>query len=402
MIEQIKTFVTRKKEIKKEEEKAPYIWGNSQNITVKTDNKRAALKHWSGICINRIAENVANTKFFFEKDGKEVETQFNFLFEKANISYVPTELIVLIAKSLEYSGNSFIRFPKFNTNVLSQWWYLPTARVHFQINTMGQYSVFELTTDKGLELIPPDEICHIKTMDVVNDATLFNYYSGEPRVLNTIIDNVFTEEEKANYLKRYFARDGIDPMAILSANPIGKIQADEFKDRLNAVLPKGYVVAAILDDKKTITSLPSGGLLNSDVSKDVREEICAAYGVPLAFLTGEYQNRATSQVVRETVFTTVIEPRVNSICQYLTNYFRTQGLPDDVKLSYESGKFYDEELFTRTVEFGVQNGFIGDVEYRELLGLPEAKYDTTTEQITNEADQNITENNGVGEETGTI
>ena len=386
---QIKSLFTKKKP----DNGAPYVWGTPQNIRVEREQKRAALKNWSGICINRIAENVANTRFYFDKDGKEIETEFDFIFKRANISYVPYELFYLLTKSLEYSGNAFLKFPLFGGNTISQWWWLPTERVKFQINNLGQYSTFSIYSDKGAEEIPVNEICHIKTMDVVSDLSLLSYYVGQPRVLSSVIDDVFSDEDKSEYIQRYFERDGADPFVITSPKPIGLVQSAEFKQKLNSVLPKGYIVAAILDDDKNIQPVTSSGSISQGISEEIRDKICSAYGVPVAFLTGEYQNRATSQVVRETVFTTVIEPRVKLICEYLTNYFRKFGLPDNVKLTYDSGKFYDEELFNRQVEFAVMQGFMQEPEYRELLGLPEAQYDTTTGQVQDQTQQNITENN---------
>lgn len=387
IIDKVKSYFSKKKE----PESSPFLAsGVNVGFTYDKPKIESSLKNWSGICINRISTNVANTRFYFDKDGKEVTTAFSHFLEKVNNSYRFYDLIFLTCLWLKVHGNAFIWFPK----GLSQIWVLPSPNLLFRVGIDG-LSGFQLMTDTGIINIPEEEICHIKSMSLSVNNNLDAYYIGQPYELNAVIDAIFSDEEKQEYITRFLQRDGSPPFVISSEKPMNDKTAEDFRIRINKVLPNGYKIAAILDDKKQIFSLDSSTqLISGGVDEQITKIICANYGIPLSFLTGEYQNRATAQIVYETVFKNAIEPLCNLISSYLTGYFHSLGLDPSIKLAYDNPDFYDEQLYNTQVEFAYMNGIIDEIEYRDMLGFP----DMPERLINAERTQQITE----GTNSGTI
>lgn len=359
--------------------------GFGQPYEVDDNINKNTFANWSGACVNKRAQVLGGTRFYLSNGEKEVESvEFKKYAQSLNKSYGLMEFVGLIERWLLLLGNCYILVNADD----KQAWVLQSNFCAPIFNEAGD--LLKVEYFNGTKVVEYDgaNIVHIKKMGVDTVDALKNYYLGTPTELNAALSSIVSDSKRATYIKRYLDRDGTPPFVVLSPQMMQKGVAEDFLNRLNERLPSSYIVAATLDAGKTIAPLQVSAqqsLIGANVSEDISELVCVSYGIPKPILTGNHQNRATANVVKEEFYSGTIEPELKLIVQGLNKVFEILGVVDDnVRLHYDDARFYDELIWNQQIEYAHSNQIISNATYAFLANFPpntEIINDAATEQI---------------------
>lgn len=331
------------------------------------------VRGWVYTCMNIRAGELANSKFEYEDNGKEILNEGHWIYqliENPNPYYTWTDFMQLISFWLDLTGNCYI-LPK----TISQggvtypisMTVLPSNRCFPEVSgsTVTHYRV-TLPNGRSARFIA-DDIIHIKDMSP-SQILRENYYMGSASTLLSIKDVQEIAIKRLDYIESFYAGDGVMPF-ILTANneELGVDEAKQILEMYGANLKnEKYRPQAFLPSGVTAVNLGEiqGGkdTISSEDNASIRIQIGAAFGIPSTYLTGEYNGRNvaydTIQVMNEKNTT----PRAVKVARYLNKYLAS--INNSVRFKHIETPFKNDEFALRQTATLYQLGIIDRDEAR--------------------------------------
>jgi hypothetical protein len=189
------------------------------------------------------------------------------------------------------------------------------------------------------------------------------------------------DEERARFMNDYYSADATPPFVITTPEELPASPADsefvlagsweEFVSRLTAMLPSAYKPIAVLDEGKELVPLMSATagtqLAGSNPDEEIRKVVAASFKIPLAFLTGEDENRANGQNNTERFYKNAVYPLVSSFEAVAAKHFGQWFA--GIGFQHEKYVYKDEAIYAQQLEFGRQNGDIDREQWLYLVGI---------------------------------
>jgi len=371
----IKDLITAYKAVKhpKPETKGAYSMWNMQ--TAKSPvSLSVAFRNWSGVCINLRARSFAQIKTIVtDKNGNEITApEILKITTRPNLYQTWYELKEMALKWRDFTGNAYIWTP-LDTTVPTQAYVLPSKSVTVVMNSASfgaGIAGYEYTNSQGTKVfLRKEEICHIRSLQP-SDEELSNFILGSAVELNAAADAVLIEDEKMTFLYTYLKSDAVPPFVVKTPDELDVVSWNDFKQRLNAVLPQTYKVAAILDGGKEIVPLTNtsgnNAIVGANIDTEILQIITAAFGVPMGLLTGNFQNRSTAEVNREFFYTNTIEPLLHQFEASLSSHFGQWF--EGIRFSHQQETFADPAVYAEQLQYAHSAGAIDNVQFLRAIG----------------------------------
>jgi HK97 family phage portal protein len=262
---------------------------------------------------------------------------------------------------LELTGNAYWYIYKDNLGVPQEIWPLPPQFMRVvgsKDKVIGGY-VYQRTTEK----IPfeAEEIIHFKF-----HSPNGGLYGTGP--LSAVMDSVIDDARIRTFESTLMKNMGKPEAVLQSSNPISDADFKRIKDRWRGQKVSGQTI--ILEnglEYKPITFTPRE--MNYVVGRKLnREEIAAAFGVPMSKLTTEAVNLANAYVGEHQYMQDTIEPRLRRIEETINEDLMPM-YDENLFVAYDSvvPEDKDFELRERTANLG---SYITSInEEREKMGL---------------------------------
>lgn len=350
------------------------------SITLET-----SLRNWAGISINMRAAGFAETEILTVRGGKDIaEPLLENLFANPNDTMTWYDIKEVTCKWRDSRGNAYIWTPTGGTASPLFMYPLPATSVTAILNrtpTGATVSHYEYTNGDGSIIrLPASEVLHWRCFAPSRNE-YENWVIGQPAELLAAANGVLNDEERARFLNDYYAASATPPFVITTPEELPSSPADseflvdgtfeQFKARIQSLLPDAYKPLAILDAGKEIVPLMSAtagnALAGSNPDEEIRKVVAAAFKIPLAFLTGEDENRANGQNNTERFYKNAVHPLVSSFEAVLSKHFG-QWFPD-IKFRHEKYVFVDDALQAQKLEFARQMGDIDKDQWLQLSGI---------------------------------
>lgn len=240
------------------------------------------------------------------------------VFKKVNPFINRFDLWFLTEVFLELTGNAYWYTLRDGLGMVTQIWPLPSQHVRVAIDKSSGLLGGYLYT-KGMVKIPfePEEIVHFKF-----GSPLDQIYGQGP--LSAILET-FKYDQSIRVFEDTLMRNMGRPEAVLETDqPVDKITFDRIKTEWinnyagenkvgkTIILPKGLTYKGITMSPKDMQYIVARRMN--------REEIAAAFGVPMSKLTTEHVNLANANVGERQYIKDTIEPRLRRMEEKLNEY----------------------------------------------------------------------------------
>lgn len=374
---------------------SPYGGAFSRVVSrVSTIPLETALRNWAGICINMRAAGFAETEIVTVRDGKEVkEPLLENLFNNPNDTQTWYDIKEQLCKWRDSRGNAYLWTPTGGTKSPLFMYVLPATNVTAILNSGRQgasVSHYEYLNGDGAAIkLATSEILHWRCF-VPSKREYENWVIGQPAELLAAANGVLNDEERARFMNDYYSADATPPFVITTPEELPASPADsefvlagsweEFRSRLSAMLPSAYKPIAVLDEGKELVPLMSATagtqLAGSNPDEEIRRVVAAAFKIPLAFLTGEDENRANGKNNTARFYKNAVYPLVSSFEAVIAKHFG-QWFPN-IRFTHEKYVDIDETIAAQQLEFAAMQGYVTGDEWLSLAGIQVPT--TTTEQ----------------------
>lgn len=344
-----------------------------------------SLRNWAGVSINMRAAGFAETEITTMRGGKPAhEPLLENLFANPNDTQTWYDIKEVTCKWRDSRGNAYIWTPTGGTASPLFMYPLPATSVTAILNRTGAGATVEryeyINGDGATIQLPVSEVLHWRCF-MPSKREYENWVVGQPAELLAAANGVLNDEERARFLNDYYAASATPPFVIttpdeLPASPVDSEfimpgSFEEFRLRLQQVMPDAYTPLAILDSGKQLvplTSATSGTTLaGSNPDEEIRKVVAAAFKIPLAFLTGEDENRANGQNNTERFYKNAVYPLVASFEAAMTKHFG-QWFPG-ITFTHKKYVYKDEALTVQQLAFAKQQGIIDNDQWLMLSGI---------------------------------
>lgn len=341
----------------------------------------ASTKNWAATCIKLRADAVASLTWKAYKlvngSYKELpETHWAAkLMSNPNPFYSFTTMLKLISSFKDTRGAAYM----IGTSAASEPFRLDIAPSNTVETIFSQdlreISYYRITDNGVVKMYSPEEIIQFVNVDVSTD--LKKMLLGNP-ITKKVLDSIQIENQLFSYIRRTFKNDGAPPFAIVSTDFLGADQIEQIKESYNRNHPDMPVEMVLGGgmDIRPLSGMASGADLLRDYGandKTFKQNISSALGVPLPKITGEFQNKATADVVNYSFFSDTIEPICRSIEDPI-NVFLGKFEPG-VCIFHTPYAYVDAAEIRADREHYIKMGLTTLNVQRESLGFPtDAKY----------------------------
>src|SRR3990167_2146386 len=332
------------------------------------------LSNWTYANVNARTKALSNIVFHIADDNNNPVKNhwFNAIMQTPNQFLQWKDLVKIIQKWLDYSGNSYLLAEFFGSDKtpLS---FMPIPATFVTPTIDNGILIYKVQTNIGIKIYDSTQIVHFKTPSISNN-TAESLIMGKPELLLAATDGILTDENSIEYLKKFFFRDAMAPLVIKVKETIGKEAATILRDSIQEKFPN-LDVTGVLEGDADITpitqiDLKSSGL-PADIEASVIRRLTAIFGVPQGLLTGEFQNRATAELHKEWFYENTVEDIAQTFEYTITKYLRQ--FESNIKLTHDKIQHSDFEREIKKREFMFATGTITRNELREEEGLPELK-----------------------------
>lgn len=331
-------------------------------------------------CISKRADAVSSIDVYAVKELELQELEIlplnhwiNQLINYPNkiLNITRKQLFQLIVKWLDYTGNCYLYLPVYASGKPANIWLLPANKVNIKTSASELIEYYELNNNGKLVKLNKNEIIHIKTLSVDSDITRGLLY-GKPYLLNASLNAILTENEKAEFERKYYKREGISPLFMKTNLNYSDDALQKLKAEINNTLPNESAIKGILSSDVEFVNLDLSGnsqLQNTESNANIKK-IASIFGIPYGLLdTESLQNRATAEINYYTFRNDTIEPLLQLIEQTISLHL--QQYEKNVKLIHDAMTLKDEKQELETTKLYLDYGIITRNELRNELGKPE-------------------------------
>ena len=322
--------------------------------------------------LTKRAEALAASEFAVKKQGLDADgTNWLYqLLDKPNPIYTRSQVYKLVQNWLDVAGNAYIWTPTNGGSVPVQMWVLDASRTQVEIGETGVEVFKTFINGRGYIEIPGSDVIHLANLRALQ--TNVHNISSMPifghSLVAAALDYAGVDYQVSEYLQRYFYNDAMPPLIASSPEDIDPNDWANYKARWNQQLPN-YKLRAALSGGMNLVLPPKSelGLTYSDISRDTRIQIAQVFGIPPGMLSGDFQNRATSEVQYAIFRQQTIYPIASYFAEELTRHFSKW----DSGLAVEAKPFVfnDAEEMRKIEEHELRNGIKTINEARADRGL---------------------------------
>ena len=387
------------------EQKGAYIKSLDWIFNLTSDEKplsRGATKSqllkrgYKGIvfaCVNRIAEDVAGTKWHLYRDSvkqneivKEDNDEVYNLLSKPNPLMTFSDIIELAQIFLEITGNAYFWLAKDKMGNIREIWLIPSHLIKpiAKINEIG-IDYYQASGLIGIKRFEVDEIVHIRYQNPLN------FYEG----IGTL-EKALLEYDIHNYSKQYvmnFYKNGGIPQGILSTNE--KISAKDaerieqiWKQKYQGVSQSWQVAVLWGGFKYEQLSINPATEKFIEQAKWSRDDICAIFRVPPSKLGYvEDVNRANAEANNYTYMQNCVSPKLLKIERVINNILLPRlGVNytfefDNVVPENKEQKLEEQKVNIQKANIGAVTGALTIDEVRQLLGFEPIGAETGSKMV---------------------
>lgn len=291
------------------------------------------------------------------------------LFSKPNDYHTLSDLLEFIVKWLDASGNAFIYVHKDNKNIPIGLYPIPSNYVTIVVSGYNIKS-YNININGQSNYIPIGELIHIKNISIGTD---FNSLFSGKSILSQCIDQISANNDMNRFLRRYFSNDGIGPVTITTEQQLSEEQISMIRAGISNNMPELPIIAFLNRNMKIepLTGATKAGSSNISqiaiVNDRLRQSIAEAFGLPLPYITGSYQNRATAETIRNEVRINTIEPLATTIEEKITNYI--SDIEYGIAFVHDPFIYRDEETEIELAGKRIATGLTTINEERAILGM---------------------------------
>lgn len=340
------------------------------------DEYELACTSWVYACLQKRAKAVANLTFKAYQDQTQEKASLlplnhwcSAILANPNSHYTRYHFYSLISFFLDIAGNAFLYVRRSASGVPVDMWILPPVAVEivFSEERFIQGYIFQIENRR----VPLDrsEVLHFRDLQAQGSTKHIVAGTGKVKVLSDVLG---IDASRMAFFRDYFSNSGTPNMVALSEGQWKEEKWNDFRDRFNAKFPTPKLVALLeaglqieplVGNESQIASQMKSG----DLSAEIVKQVCAVMDVPVGLITGDFQNRATAEVHRNSFFENAIEPLATYIDQEFTRFFRQY----DPTLLIEHDRYtpqnadFDLQKQRQLLEMGVLT--INDIRQREGL-----------------------------------
>jgi HK97 family phage portal protein len=351
-----------------------FVTGSRREIRPQSDAAALALAGYSYRCMQIRADALATTAWqvFAEPqpDKRRVYPSDHWapdLLRNPNPYYLAYEIYSAICYSLDMTGDAFLWTPRNGGKIPAQIWPLLTERIRIVLDKNSIVRGYILHAGHEQFPIPSEDIVHLRNFVPHSQASMVQ---GFPLV-RAAIANLRISAEQKRFIFNFFETDAVPPLVVQSDKSVGDDEYKRLKARWNEKMPN-HLIAAILENGAKVMPVtaqaagtPTAALTAEAGRPDTNaRELCAAFGVPMSMLVGDFQNRATATVVQQNFYDMTVLPLVTVIGQALTKHLRRYD--PAINVAADKRDFTDPEFeMNKRRTFG----FVPN-EIRAEAGLP--------------------------------
>lgn len=344
-----------------------------------------AFSDWAYACISKRAEAVASMNWYAGKklnDGTiEPVGEDNWLSQiiaEPNGYMSWNDLLSITVQWLDFNGNMFW-YKLYNDNRSKLIGFVPlppvNIRTELQSNVLAGYHINGKYYDKS-------EILHFKYLRPSIDS---NDLMLGKSLIETAMNSISSNAEMNRFLKVYFENEGLPPL-IGYIDPdleLTEEQLEQLKTQWRNRLPKNQI-SMIVDKRLQIVPLNTANVFsNSNITASIdsinKENIASIMGIPKGLITGDMQNRSTSETNYTTFMTNTINPLAKKLMQVINASIKNI---ENIQIICDLHNDKNKEYELNALQFGLLQGVITEDEYREFLGYGKKEETTVIPEIT--------------------
>lgn len=344
-------------------------------------NDSGTAKNWAAICIKKRASAVASLEWAAYRlvKGKYERLDdshwLSKLIERPNALYGWSSLIKLIPSYRDESGAAFVHAPNGGGEIY-EFTVLPSKSVMVYFDDARTKIVkYQVSGFNGTRDYMPSEI--IPFINLETAANLDTQLRGTA-LATKISDSINVENNFNSYISRVFKNDGAPPLALKYIDSMSQPQKELLIGQYNQQHPD-MPLSLILEGGMDIVNL-AGFASGSDMlkqyegsAKEYKQNIGGIYEVPSGKITGEYQNKATADVLNYGFFMDTIEPLCREIEESF-NFF-LNSIEPGLCIYHTPYSYTDKEQERLDREHYIKTGIKTLNTVRAELGLvADAKY----------------------------
>ena len=366
-------------------------------------NIETYFKGTAAACIRKRATKIAGIEAYpAYMRGDQLEAQpghwFNELITEPNTftQHSFYDIKELIVQWLDFNGNAYIWTPSNGNKTPVQMWVLPSNMIKIipdnSPNRESLIKAYAWRTSMGTDIfLEPKDICHIKTPSP-DTKMEENFYYGRPVIKNAITSEILGEKKIVDNLIKFIDNEAMPVFAVSVPQKIQQ-QNWEFKKKMIRDMLGYKAPVMVLEGNEKLETIKTMGEFWQDLLKsnnstlDLVKKICRAFEVPYPLISGEFQNRATAEVIHNEFNISTIEPLHKRIDQRFTAHFRQWD--QNLYITHIADEYIDPDQFRADNDMLFRNNGIMQNELREAYGYDRVKDgDRFLFELTSKTDNN--------------
>lgn len=336
-----------------------------------------AYRGWVFACTNAIANRIADTDLILQKKDKDGnwldyydDNEAMDLLHNVNDHMSYHDLAFGYAAFQELSGNSFWYMPKTAGNKITEIWPLDPSRMTVVKSKDNFISGYVFVNQIGTKIpFDADEILHFKRFNPKDQ------YKGMGTVEGADIA-IDTDKFAAEWQRNFFGNSAMPAAVLSSTGTLNQEQYDRVRANWDAKF-KGVDNAhkmAILEGGMSFTPInpTNRDMQFSQGRKDLRDEICGIFGVPLPVLgLLETANLASADAADTLFAKNTVKPKLKQYVGNLTEFYLPRfNMPQtDWRIWFTDPVPENLEQKRADRESGIKNYYMTPNEAREQVGL---------------------------------
>ena len=357
---------------------------------------------WVYVCVDVIARSVASVPFSIYRDGKEdKESDIARLFTLINPYTTQFDFWYRLVTDLEVTGNYFAEIEFSNGKPVALHPMCP-ANVTIVPDPVKRVKAYEYTANGMTVSLPADKVIHLYFPSPVDP-----FWGMSP--LMPLMSSLVTDIYARNYNKTFFENNAQVDAVLETDEIITKEDADTIREmwqRAYSGPRKHHSVAVLwggLKYKDVGTKPKDANFL--ELTKAIRDEILAVYGVPPAVVgVYEYSNYANARAQYKAFWANTVGPLIMKLEQMI-NEFIISRFSEGLVGRFQTEKvtaLIEEEMEQVDIDAKlVETGLATINERRALRGLPPVEWGDTWHRPLNKEEWRGAQRDNSGEtETG--
>lgn len=337
------------------------FWVNSFNLFSFLDDTEITdkdiLSSTANVAATLRAGGIANLDFYAIRRLKNGEYdvlppyhEINQILKEPNGKLNYTQFLKWISMEYDFKGNSVGYAVKDKSNKLIGIEIIPYTNVKFQSVDGNLTYTFNIGNGQQ-KTYNKSDVFHLKNLNPLNVQSdpFKSLYSGVPTVLTCKNDIALQKYYKA-FSASFLDNNGLPPLILEEPENGGSGNGlFELFEKLKQKIDPKRVIAALPDGMK-ITALSGSGSaqqsgLSNSIMLETKQFISEAFSMPLGFLSGDNQNKATAIENTKSFYKNSVYPVANEIKDTLTTFFQKQYKDETIEIIYDKLVIQDEDLY---------------------------------------------------------